>query len=73
MNTSKALFLGLSLIAGAVLITYVNAGSADDAGKFTLSSSDGIAYRLNTDTGAISVCVRGMTMEEKVGCTPWSK
>ena len=73
MKTEKAVFLGLSLVAGAILISYANAGSGSRGGEFTLASSDGVAYRMNSSTGEISVCVRGMTMEEPVGCTPWAK
>jgi len=73
MNSSKALLLGLSMIAGAIALSYANAGSTSNAGKYVLSSSDGVAYRMNTSTGEISVCVKGITMEEAVGCTPWSK
>ena len=73
MNTGKAVLLGLSLIAGAILIGYANAGSGTRGSEFTLASSDGVAYRMNMSTGEISVCVRGMTMEEPVGCTPWAK
>ena len=73
MNSSKALILGLSIIAGAILISYANASSSSNTGRYVLSSSDGVAYRMNTKTGEISICVKGITMEEAIGCSPWAK
>ena len=73
MAVSKAIIFGMALIAGSVLIGLANADSYSTKAKYVLSSSDGVAYRMNSETGEISVCVRGMIMEEAVGCTPWAK
>ena len=73
MNTGKAIILGMILIASAIIISYANAGATPAVSKYALSSSDGIAYRMNTDTGEISVCIRGITIEEAVGCTHWTR
>ena len=73
MNTAKAILLGMSLIAGAIIISYANASATSSGNKYVLSSSDGVAYRMNTVTGEVSICIRGMTMEEALGCSPWSR
>jgi hypothetical protein len=73
MAGNKSIVLSMAFIAAAIFIGYANAESYSGKAKYTLVSSDGIAYRMNTETGEISVCVRGMTMEEAVGCTPWSR
>ena len=73
MKSSHGMFLGMSLVIGAMLISFANAGATVGSGKFALSSSEGIAYRMNTETGEISVCIKGMTMEEALGCSPWAR
>lgn len=73
MKPNHGILLGITFIAAVMMISFANAESTAKSGKYTLSSSEGVAYRLNTETGEISVCIRGMTMEEKLGCTPWTK
>ena len=73
MKINLSMLVGITLVASAVLVSFANADSSAKSAKYALASSDGIAYRMNTETGEISVCIRGMTMEENPGCTPWTK
>lgn len=73
MNTGKAILAGLSLIASAIVINHALAAPQSGNSKYILASSDGVAYRLNSETGEISLCIKGMTMEESLGCTPWTR
>ncbi len=73
MNTTRTILFGFSLVAGAILISHASADTKSDDKKYDLSSSDGIVYRMNTATGSISSCTRGMTVEEAPDCTPWTK
>lgn len=71
MNSGKAILIGMSLVAGAILINYASAGSSvAGSGKFVLSSSGGVAFRMNTETAEISHCVG---YPETVECTKWVK
>lgn len=71
MDSGKAILLGMSLIAGAIIINYANADpSSAGSGKFVLASSGGVAFRMNTETAEISHCVG---YPETVECTKWVK
>jgi len=70
MKTGKAVLIGMSVIAGSILLNLANAQVSSGNGKFLLSSSDGVVYRMNSQTGEISYCIG---YKEKVECTRWAK
>jgi hypothetical protein len=57
--TERILFAGLALAIGAVFVIQQPAQSQQRDDRYTVSSSDGIAYVVNVSTGAVRYCDKG--------------
>ena len=76
MTSKNAIIIGLSIVASAAIVThgFKPAEAAFGGAKYVLKTSGkDVAWRMNTDTGEISVCILGILDGLKADCANWSK
>ena len=73
MTLAKAVFAGACVVALALAFASpAPSVGAEGGGRYAISAGDTHVWRLDTETGRVSLCVSGARLADPATCHPWS-